>query len=298
MPLRIENAVDLHCHYAPDTLGGGLDFGVDFEAIPAIETAREAVDNGYAAIVLKSHSFASPHLARNLELAVPDLRIFGGICTDYPTGGLNVYAVEAALTIGAKIVWLPTVHGSVDFSSPKYPRAHRHAALGPIRVVDDSGALLSEVHEIFDLVKEKDALLATGHISTEEHVALIREFGHSGRILVTHADEARGGAALTPQQCAEFADLGATIEFTALTCEDVMGEPGRPPEQLLAFLRAVGPERSVLSTDYGWTTSGIPRPASGLLEFLDVLWKIGVPEEDLARMASKNPGRLLELPFV
>jgi hypothetical protein len=56
-----------------------------------------------------------------------------------PTGGLNVFAVEAALSLGARIVWLPTVHSSVDFGH--FPTGERWKALGPIPVSDDAGNL-------------------------------------------------------------------------------------------------------------------------------------------------------------
>jgi hypothetical protein len=101
--LRIANAIDLHCHYGPDTVGGTLDASTLLHGVTALEAAREAAESGLAALVLKSHSFASPALAATLGEAIPGLRVFGGICTDFPSGGLNVAAVEAALALGAKI---------------------------------------------------------------------------------------------------------------------------------------------------------------------------------------------------
>src|SRR5688572_7252478 len=103
MPLRICNAIDLHCHFGPDTIGGTLDAG-HAHSVTALEAAREAHASGHAALVLKSHSFASPALARNIEDMVPGLRVIGGICTDYPSGGLNRDAVESSLALGGRIV--------------------------------------------------------------------------------------------------------------------------------------------------------------------------------------------------
>ncbi len=297
MPLRIENAVDLHCHFGRDTIGGSLEFGDAFHGIPAIESAREARANGYAAIVLKPHGFANPALAENIELAVPGIRIFGGICTDHPTGGLNVWAVEAALSLGARIVWLPTAHSAVDFGK-MFEISARHRGLGPIRVVDDDAKPLPAVEEIFDLVRQTDAILATGHISSDEHYVVVKAFARTGKLLVTHAGESRSGTrGFSPQQCAELADLGAMVELTALTCDEVFGHPGKSPQQILEIIKAVGPQRCTLSTDYGWGGPPLPRPATGFLEFLESLWKLGLPEDDLVTMASRNPARLLGLPF-
>ena len=295
MPLRIGNAVDLHCHYGPDGIGGTLEVNGSDRGIPAVDTAREAHETGYAAIVLKAHGFASTALAENIALLVPGLRVFGGICTDYPTGGLNVYAVELALSHGARIVWLPTVHSSVDFGH--YPMDDRHRSLGPVHVVDEDGRVVPAVHDIFDMVRQKNALLATGHISVDEHYAIANEFGRSGRIVVTHAGESRGGAGLSPSQCAELADLGATIELTAMTCHELFGLEPKSHEDMLEILSAVGIERCTLSTDYGWSRSITPPPTTGFREFLEALWTAGVPEQGLVDMASLIPGRLLELPF-
>jgi hypothetical protein len=111
--LRIAEIIDLHCHFGPDAIVGPVRS--DDHAVTGIDAAREALASGHRAIVLKSHSFASPALAAQIAQAEPGLRVFGGICTDYPTGGLNVDAVDIALRMGARIVWLPTVHSHQDF---------------------------------------------------------------------------------------------------------------------------------------------------------------------------------------
>jgi hypothetical protein len=296
MPLRVENAIDLHCHFHSDSIGGWLEDQDVHRPVPALDSAREAYEQGHAALVLKPHGFANPAVASNVELAVPGLRVFGGICTDHPTGGLNVYAVELALALGAKIVWLPTVHSSVDFSA--YTAGERNVHLGPVRVIDADGELLPEVREIAALVRQHDAVLATGHISLDEHHAVVKAFARDTKVLLTHAGESRGGTPLSPAQAAELADLGAIAEITALECHSMLGIPGKDPSEMVEFVAAVGPERCILATDYGWSGATLPRPAAGFYEFLESLWGLGVPERDLAVMASANPARLLSLPFV
>jgi hypothetical protein len=256
--------------------------------VTALQAGREAAESGLAALVLKSHSFASPALAATVSEAVPGLRVFGGICTDFPSGGLNVSAVEAALAIGAKVVWLPTVHSQEDVS-----HRNRTNLEGPgLRVTDDAGDLVPAVREMFDLVVQKDGILATGHVSADEHYAVARKLGRRGKVLVTHAGEKLAGPQLSPAQCAELADLGATIELTALTCQDVLGMKGKSPTEMAAMIAAIGPDRCTVSTDYGWSAA-IPHPAKGLRDFLELLWEQGVAESDLDTMVSKNPARLL-----
>src|SRR5262249_54752940 len=137
----------------------------------------------------------SPALAANVEQLVPGLRVFGGICTDYPSGGLSVEAVESALFLGARIVWLPTVHSRFDLERRR-ARGRTSIDLPGLDVIDADGNVVPVVHEIFDLVRRKDAVLATGHISAEEHYAVAKEFGRRGKVLVTHAGEKVAGPEL------------------------------------------------------------------------------------------------------
>lgn len=288
--LRIEGAIDMHCHFGPDAVGVpgmALPHGVT-----GLEAAREAAESGHRAIVLKSHTFASVQLAAEIEQAVPGLRVFGGICTDYPSGGLNPDAVHSALRMGARIVWLPTIHSHQDYLNGK---AEVLGIRGEgLRVIDETGKPLPVVQEIFDLVKQFDAVLATGHVTAVEHYAVIKAFAREGKLLVTHAGERMAGPHLTPEQCRELADLGATIELTAQCCDCLFGNKGKSETEMIAMIRTIGHERCTLSTDYGWTTE-LPHPAPGLRDFLERLWRHGVTEAELTRMVAENPARLLAL---
>lgn len=288
--LRIVDAIDLHCHFGPDTVGPPGGHG--FEAISGVDAAREALASGHRAVVLKSHSFASPSLAAQIEQVVPGLKVFGGICTDYPTGGLNVDAVDVALRMGARIVWLPTVHSHQEFLNGK---TQTMAIKGEgLHVIGEDGAPTAEVRAIFDLVKQYDAVLATGHTTALEHYAVIKAFAREGKLLVTHAGEKLAGPHLTTQQCRELADLGAVIELTALCCQTVFGIEGKSAAAMAAMIRAIGPDRCTLSSDYGWNLT-LPRPAAGLQDFLEQLWAQGITEGELTTMAATNPARLLSL---
>jgi hypothetical protein len=286
--LRIENAIDMHCHFGPDTIGNP-ELHSD-HSVTGLEAAREAYDSGHRAIVLKSHSFASPMVAAEIEQIVPGLHVFGGVCTDYPSGGLNVDAVAAALQLGAKIVWLPTVHSHQDYLNGK---AELLGIRGKgLRVTGEDGEPLPEVRAIFDLVRQYDAVLATGHVTAVEHYEIIKAFAGEGKLLVTHAGEPLAGPHLTPEQCRTLADLGATIELTAQCCHHVSDMPGKSVPDMVAMIRTIGHERCTLSTDYGWTTQ-LPRPAKGMQDFLEKLWNHGVTEAELTTMVAVNPARLL-----
>lgn len=286
----VPGAIDLHCHFHPDDTGRGL--GTPHSGVPVGEVVQEAAASGHAAIVLKSHSFASPQLAASLDAAHPDIRVFGGICTDYLSGGLNVIAVESALNMGGRIVWLPTVHSRQDVEGANRVGFHGK----PIACLDQHGNLVDEVHEIAALTKQVDAVLATGHISAAEHYAVAKAFGSTQKVLVTHAGEEAAGPRLNRAQILELADLGALIEFTALGCKDlpIFQLKGTPPKDLARLIDAVGPDRCALSSDYGYGAD-FGRPGHGFISFLEQLWNEGVSEPAIATMARTIPGRLLGL---
>jgi hypothetical protein len=72
--LRIEGAIDMHCHFGPDSIG--TPDAHPMHTVTGLEAAREALESGHRAIVLKSHSFASVQLAAEIEQMVPGLRVF------------------------------------------------------------------------------------------------------------------------------------------------------------------------------------------------------------------------------
>lgn len=284
-PLVLEDAIDLHCHFGPEELVAGIAKAP--HAVDPIEAAREAADAGIRAIVLKAHEFPSTMSAYFANRAVPEVSSISSICLDHPVGGLNPQALDVALRGGARVVWLPTISVHAD------PPAVLQKAFGlteGLRLLDADGELLPVVHEIFDLVREHDAVLATGHISRAEHFAVARAFREPERLVVTHAMHATAGPALTVAECVELADLGATIELAAHTC---MGTPSTL-EQAAAAIARVGADRVALATDYGWTVNA-PHPAAGLLGYVNALWEIGVDEESLRTMTSAVPARLLGL---
>jgi microsomal dipeptidase-like Zn-dependent dipeptidase len=73
-----------------------------------------------------------------------------------------------------------------------------------------------------------------------------------------------------------------------------MQSHGPSVAKVVQAIDAIGPEIVVLSTDYGWSNE-LPRPAAGLLSYVDALWDAGAKEQQLRRMVCENPARLLRL---
>jgi hypothetical protein len=279
----LDGAVDLHCHYGPESVVGTP------HAVDGIEAASEAAALGFAAIVLKSHDFPSNAVAHLAREAVPGVGVYGSVCCDFCIGGLNPGAVETALRDGAAIVWMPTISSQQDVENGV---AALLGVPGPgIVLLDEDGRLRREAEEILDLVAQYGAIAATGHTSTGEHFALARRFAGRGRLVVTHAMNAGAGPHLTKDECVELSQLGAYIELAAATC---MAGHGPSVPEVVRVIDAIGPEMVVLSTDYGWNRD-LPRPAAGLQSYVDALWEAGATEEQLRRMVCENPARLLSI---
>jgi hypothetical protein len=281
-------AVDLHCHFGPDAHRR--------RSVDAFEAAQEAADAGHRAIVLKSHDVPTATLAwavqQHMVSNSRDQRtfdVFGGICCDDEVGGVNPAAVEVALRTGARIVWLPTLSSRQDVINGVAARLGRK---GPgLVVTDEDDQLLPETREVLALVREYDAVLATGHVSRAEHYAIVRDHARDGTVLVTHATEDLAGPKLDAAQCKELAELGAWVELCAMTCIGALAT--KTVADMVATIKTVGIERVTLGTDFGQATN--PHPAAGMQTYADALFAEGVTERQIRTMACDNPSRLLQL---
>ena len=280
MSVDLTGAADLHCHFGPDPHRE--------RSVDAFEAAGEAHAAGHRAIVLKSHDSPTASLAWAVQREVGSgISVFGGISCDREVGGVNPAAVEVALGLGARIVWLPTLSSRQDFVNGI---AAQLGIPGPgIVVTDSDDRLLPETREVLALVKDHDAILATGHVSAAEHFAVVKDFARSGRVIVTHATEDLAGPNLSPDQCRELAEMGAWIELCAMTC--IGGLATRTVAEMIGTIRTVGVERVTLGTDFGQKIN--PHPAAGLQTYADALYAEGLTESEIRQMACNNPCELL-----
>lgn len=273
----VVGAIDLHCHHGPDPHRA--------RSVDAAEAVSEAEAMGLGAVVLKSHAYPTGPVAMLMQKTVERLRVFGGICCDHEVGGLNPAAVEVALRTGAKIVWMPTFSSVVD------RRKLKLEAPG-IPVVDGAGRLVPAVEEILRLVRQYGAVVATGHVDLAELFAVVDGARAAGvPVLMTHALETQVGADHTLGHVEALAERGAVIEFTYLTCMPGGFAATHDPKTFASAMMRIGPERVVMSTDFGQAKS--PHPAEGMRMFIDEMLGQGVPAPALEVMARRNAARLL-----
>lgn len=293
VPEWFEGAVDFHAHSEPSLFPRRFD---------DLELVRHAADAAMSGVVIKAHEGSSVERAllarRALGFAGDDLAIaiHGGIVLNRFVGGFNPHAVEAAVALGARVVWMPTLHaknhvafyGDAQFKEQRARFASTR--LEPLEVLDGEGRLLPEVQEVLDvLAAHPSVVLSNGHSSGEETRVVFREARSRGieRLLVAHPELPLSGFDLELQR--ELADLGAVIEHTYLPHLPRWG--GLEVDVTAKNIRGVGVSRCILASDLGQVTS--PPPAEGLVAFGQELMKRGVPERDLRQMLVDTPSALL-----
>jgi hypothetical protein len=284
----VAGGYDTHVHIAPDVMPRRVD---------DLTLARRFAEIGLAGFVLKSHYVPTAERAAVVRAAVPGVDVLGAITLNRAVGGMNPVAVEIAARAGARLVWFPTVDSVNQRTSraqaPPGAKPPLWAALQeelsadgidppPVAVVDDDGAVRQDVLDVLRLIAKHDLVLATGHLSAAEILAVVRAAAQTGvrRIVVTHPEFT--SQRLTAQQQEELAALGAYLErcFTTPYTGKVTWE------LMVENIRRVGPRHSVLASDLG--QPGNPPVEDGLALMAEHLLKAGISEDDVHRMAVTN----------
>lgn len=271
--ISLEGVIDLHIHAAPDIRPRLMD---------DIELAREAAKAGMRAVVFKSHHTLTADRAAIAEKHTGGVRVFGGLVLNHAVGGLNPTAVEVALALGAREIWMPTLDAA----------NHRHAKgmeVGGITILDDKGLLLPEVLEILSLIAEQDVILGTGHLSVREIKALVKVARESGvkRILITHPELPIVNMPVVVQE--ELA--GPDLFFERCLIVTTPGEGDLPLSTIATAVWQVGPETTVMATDFGQAEN--PPPVEGMRRYIKEMLDFGFDQNDIGRMTRVNPAGLL-----
>jgi hypothetical protein len=283
----LKGVVDPHVHSGPGMIPRKLDH---------YEAARQALAAGVRAVVLKDHhasTVGAAHFINGYLLKGEPVTAYGAVCLNNAVGGLNPYVVDAAIKYGARVVWFPTVSAENHIESHKdkekkkgFPDTkEKPLPETPLRVIGADGRLLPQVSEICELIAKANVVLATGHLSVQEIKLLIDEAKLRGvkKILLDHPEFTVNA---TIPEMVEFADKGAFIEHTCvIAINDIT------TEYLVEMIRAVGPERTIISSDLGQTTQ--PYPVEGLARVMRTLLDNGIKENEVDLMFRKNPAFLL-----
>ncbi|MFY1690334.1 DUF6282 family protein [Plantactinospora sp. WMMB782] len=288
----VAGAYDTHVHVAPDVMQRRVD---------DLDLAARFADVGLAGFVLKSHYVPTAERAAVVRKVHPGVDVLGAVTLNGSVGGMNPAAVEIAGRQGARVVWMPTVDSgnqrrssATDLPGAKPAmwgalQADLHAqGIVPdvVEVVDPDGQVLERVRQVLRVIARHDLVLATGHLSGPEILAVVRAAAEHGvrRIVVTHPEFTSQRLPAAEQR--ELAEAGALLERCFTT--PYTGKVGW--SELFANIRAVGVAHSVLSSDLGQPFN--PPVEDGLALFADRLLEAGFSEPDVRTMAVENSRRL------
>lgn len=283
----LEGGIDIHIHGYPDAL---VDAGWDF----AWE-AKQAYDARMRAVVFKSmHSDTAP-MAYFVQQILDDyakrqdddprpFSCYGGVVLNWSVGGLNPIAAETSAKLGAKIIWLPS------HDSSHHVKVLEEDSPG-VEVLDDEDRPLPELMDIIAICKHHDIILDLCHTSTKERFIITEAAKKEGfdKILLTHPQW--NVNRMSPDQMAEIADLGAYIGLFLYSAFPHFNNPVCDREEVLEIIKKVGPEKCVMSTDFGSMLN--PPPVEGMKLYIRLLLAMGVPEVDIRTMLVINPSWLL-----
>jgi len=307
----ISGTIDMHIHTSPDIAprkGDDLDL------------ARTAAEAGMGGFIIKSHLGSSVERAYLVNQMVPNVRAFGTLVLNYPVGGLNPFAVDSFVRLGAKEVWMPTLSAqqTLTFQKEKVPlevrvafnKAHGGASPPPsmkvqpgdpwpwskngkgITILDEDGKIVPEVWTILEILAASEAILGTGHISVPETHALVDAAKKMGvkRILATHPEYM---APLSLDDQLALAKKGVFFERCFVCTTEATRAVGGPlPFSFIADnIRAVGVESTVLGTDFGQAKN--IHPVLAMKDYQKHLREAGFKESEIEIMAVKTPKALL-----
>lgn len=282
----LEGAIDMHIHAAPDVYPRILN---------DVELALQAKEMGMRAIVIKNHFLITADRAQ-IASAVADFPVFGGIALNLQVGGLNWHAVDTALKLGAKIVWLPTLH-SQKFVQNKSHVANLAGELGDdlkgITILNQDGSLKEALYPIFKLIAAKGAILATGHVTMKEAKIAVREAARTDvkKIVVTHPLASFVNYSVKDMR--EILDLGAT--YLEHVFNDTTRQVSHPIERKVLYegIKSIGAKHCIMSTDSGQWLNPVPVQQMGI--YINDMLQLGLSANQIRTMVADNPARALGL---
>ena len=285
----LEGAYDLHVHSAPDVVQ---------RRFTDIELARRYSKAGMRGFAIKSHQLCTAGRAALIREMFPGFQAVGTVTLNNAMGGLNPMAVEMAGRMGAKICWFPTVDAwnEYDFLNRNKDIPAPYGAVSDnqtlkrerITILEEDGSLKESVYDIIDTIRKHNMVLATGHLSPEESLLLIRAGKEAGlkKIVVTHSDYPATFMNVDIQK--ECVACGAYIEHNYL--QIATGESNF--DLAIGQIREIGAEHVIISSDGGQTTS-VP-PDDAIETYTRELLKNGFSDEEVRQIFVKNTHFLVE----
>lgn len=212
-------------------------------------------------------------------------KAYGGVVLNSTVGGINPYACESALKMGAKIVWLPTrdAENSLRYGNMKGDFFNREG----ISVVDEKGKLIKSFKEVVEVVKKYDATLATGHISLEESLKVCDyAIKKNVKVVLTHPDWNRTKIPIDIQ--IDLGKKGVFIEKVWANLDD--GDCSA--DEFLNVMNQLDFNNTFITTDRGYYTK--KPPFESLVDCIEFLIEKGVDGRNIEKILKITPKIIVE----
>ncbi len=285
----LKGIIDIHVHAGPSVANREVD---------AADMLKEAVVAGYRGFLVKDHYFPSCMGTKMVQehCDAQGVEIFSSMALNNAMGLFNPLALDAAVNMGAKVIYFPTVSSKnhIDHHKGKFVGAGKMSVPEtPVVYVDENGVMDPKAVECLKLIAEHDVCLGTGHGTAWEIDHLVEKAFEVGvkKVLVNHPQFHIGA---TYEQMTKWANMGAFIELNV--CVFTSGSKlGTLDDEVIGeMLKAVPLSQMVLDSDMGQNGNG--SPVEGMYRFIQLLMnKFGLTEEDIDLIAKKNPAKLMGL---
>jgi hypothetical protein len=315
----LKGAIDIHVHAGPHLISSP-------RSVDPVAAATQARDAGMRTIVFMDVFNMSVGTAWIVNQVVTDFTTHGGIILNTVFGGMNPRAVKTALYYGSCARYVSFGAHSTYYQAykegrfedgkwislrEKYRKFADEELSRCIRIPE--GDPTPELAEVLGLIAaDPSVYLVTGHVSNEEAFRLIDLAGHYGikKIVVSNAVVEN----MSDSEIAWAVEHGAYIEkllaahthtttipkthyyvepeYRAMD-EGLQGTTSTGVAGVAAQIRKFGADHFIIGTDFGVYT--LPSPVEGMREFIACLMDLGLSDDEIRKVSSTNPGRLLDL---
>ena len=283
----IRGAIDIHCHSGPSVMPRCLDH---------IDALEEASSVGMRALLFKDHYYSATPITELLKgrYAHLNVEMLSGVPLNNTSGGLNPYAVDHGLKLGARLVWMPTFSAAnhIRNNHRKNMLATKEPMLPPtmLTVVDDKGGLKDEVKFILDQIAERDAVLSAGHLHISEIWPLFDEAKKRGvkRRLVQHPTYTIGASLADIK---ELTTGGAFVEHSLCMFIDESRFKHWTGDELKEMITAGSVDQTILGSDLGQIKN--PTPVTGFKAVIRLCISLGYTDEEIRKLTGDNAARLM-----
>jgi hypothetical protein len=286
------DAIDLHCHSGPAAMPRILDH---------YEEMQDAAAAGFRAVLYKDHFYPGMAHAIILEKLFPQsgVRLYSGVALNNASGGINPHAVDHAIMLGGKIVWMPTLSAAnhinvqANGQAKTFPKTSQKMLDPiPLTALDANGKLTDDTRKVIDLIAEANIILAGGHLHVSEQHVLFEEAKRRGvrKMMVNHPTYVVGFA---DSDIRQLVALGVTMEHSI--CMFVEGKSKKfSADDLAHLIEIAGVEHTILSSDLGLL--GSQRPVDGFRSVTQMLLDLQMPHASIKKLISENAAAFLDLP--